>query len=267
MERLTGVVRRQYTQESRQHQSQNKAKAPSFAASCWCWVWSVTQTWMSTEFCYPTTCLCSFLCPGILKQCSLKNRDVSSVFEVTLATMWRMGSFYVHSASVLATLLSLCYHTHALLTTGKHCYSTIFTPDIWRNYLLTGSLSSLSTDHPSLEIWLKTTTQQIAALQFTYRRSPGGQSRINHSRFAIRPSSLCGVVVFRLRGSWARSSRRIQSRLHATVSPNECLSWWCLRSISETLCNRKRWLTSQQNLYMTGNRAGGFCPWKHLYSR
>lgn len=62
-------------------------------------------------------CVC-FL--GILRLCSWRSKDVSSVFEVTPATTLKMESFSVLSVNVWATLWSLSYHTQRHLTTGTY---------------------------------------------------------------------------------------------------------------------------------------------------
>lgn len=116
---------------------------------------------------------------GISRLCSWRSKDASSVFEVTPATTWKMESFCVLFVNVWATLWSLSCHTQRHPTTGASLSLTWgLTETHWTHrkpndaslFLLFWSVS-----HPSLEAWLKVTSQQIAALHSFHRTSSDGR--------------------------------------------------------------------------------------------
>lgn len=89
-------------------------------ASCW-QRWDTGDTYKQNRFSDHKLIVCVCVCfLGILRLCSWRSKDVSSVFEVTPATTLKMESFSVLFVNVWATLWSLSYHTQRHLTTGTY---------------------------------------------------------------------------------------------------------------------------------------------------
>lgn len=79
------------------------------------------------------------------------------------------------------TVIPLLPHTHSPDRRYAHSpdHGHIHTYD-QRDTLTRLSRFHFSVDHPSLEAWLKTTNQQIAALHFAHRKQSDGQSPVSH---------------------------------------------------------------------------------------